>query len=194
MAFDLTLDDGDDGKPWDFDDASKRAKATWIIRTQKPWLLIGSPMCGAFSVLQQINRSRMAQWRWQAMMEHGMKHVAFACELYAEQVKAGRLFLHQHPAYASSWSTEIVEGISKLPGVQTVIGDMCAYGMTSTDSNGDGPVLKPTKFMTNSDHIAQQLSHRCPGHPRHVQLINGRAAAAQVYPPELCKAILKGLP
>ena len=28
---------------------------------------------------------------------------------------------------------------------------------------------------------------------RHVQLINGKAQAAQIYPPGLCKAVCKGL-
>eukprot|EP00973_Karenia_brevis_P068755 9559104-Karenia_brevis.AAC.1 len=52
--------------------------------------------------------------------------------------------------------------------------------------------------MTNSPAVANQLAKRCsnkvpgPKH-RHVCLINGRAKKAQVYPPELCKAICKGI-
>ena len=52
--------------------------------------------------------------------------------------------------------------------------------------------------MTNVPCIAKQLSLRCPnttGHwpHNHVRLENGRAAAAQVYPPALCRAVCKGL-
>ena len=47
--------------------------------------------------------------------------------------------------------------------------------------------------MANSECIARQLAQGCPGNHRHIQLINGRATAADVYPDKLCKAIVKGL-
>ena len=52
--------------------------------------------------------------------------------------------------------------------------------------------------MTNSLCIAMQFLRRCPNRGgynirKHVLLQDGRTKAAQVYPPELCKAICKGL-
>eukprot|EP00973_Karenia_brevis_P032008 4417126-Karenia_brevis.AAC.1 len=75
---------------------------------------------------------------------------------------------------------------------------MCAYGMTSSDEHGVGYVYKPTKFMTNAPAIADQLARKCSNvgqacKHRHVNLMNGRAKKAQIYPPELCKAICRGL-
>ena len=49
LAFDLTVKDPDDGQPWDFSLKSKRDKARRILQESKPILLIGSPMCTAFS-------------------------------------------------------------------------------------------------------------------------------------------------
>ena len=66
---------------------------------------------------------------------------------------------------------------------------MCAFGMTSKDKQGVGAVLKPTTFMTNSVEAYKALSKRCPGHDRHVHLVEGRAAAAQIYPKELCLTV-----
>ena len=52
--------------------------------------------------------------------------------------------------------------------------------------------------MTNSPCIARKLSQKCPNTREHtvhdhVVLINGRAKAAQVYPPALCRAVCSGL-
>ncbi len=48
FAPDLTILDPDDNMPWDFDVPTKRAKALAKIREEKPYLLIGSPMCTAY--------------------------------------------------------------------------------------------------------------------------------------------------
>ena len=78
-------------------------------------------------------------------------------------------------------------------GTVTVVAHMCAFGMRSTDALGEGPVQKPTRFMTNSLHIAHELERKCDGSHRHVALLGGRASAAQVYPKALCMAICRGM-
>ena len=65
--------------------------------------------------------------------------------------------------------------------------------MTSTDKMGEGLVRKPTGFMTNAEFLENRLSLKCCGGHRHVTLTDGRAKAAQVYPPRLCHEILRGL-
>ena len=70
---------------------------------------------------------------------------------------------------------------------------MCAFGMTSTDEQGEGLVCKPTTFMTNSSKLANHLSKHCDNQHRHVILINGRAKQAVVYPDALCDTICKGI-
>ena len=84
------------------------------------------------------------------------------------------------------------------PGVLRVTGHMCPHGMMSRDEHGPGLVLKPTGWATNSPYIAEQVSAQCSNkggasYHRHVPLLFGRARAAQIYPPKLCTAILKGL-
>ena len=64
--------------------------------------------------------------------------------------------------------------------------------------NGEGLVKKPTGWLTNSPYISEQVSKLCSNRwkaakHRHVHLVSGRAKAAEVYPPKLCIAILKGL-
>ena len=59
FALDLTVNDPVDDKPWDFTDPAKRERARKLRRDTKPMLLIGSPMCKAFSTLQQLNYPKM---------------------------------------------------------------------------------------------------------------------------------------
>eukprot|EP00972_Heterocapsa_arctica_P017609 2603148-Heterocapsa_arctica.AAC.1 len=63
----------------------------------------------------------------------------------------------------------------------------CQYGMTSRRPDGtQGPVLKPTRWLSNSAAILARFSRKCSrGQHDHVQLVGGRAAAAAVYPPDL---------
>ena len=48
FALDITVNDPDDGQPWDFTRPEKRDKARAIRRQQRPYMLIGSPECKAF--------------------------------------------------------------------------------------------------------------------------------------------------
>ena len=52
---------------------------------------------------------------------------------------------------------------------------------------------KPTKFMTNPYHIANELGKRCDNSHIHQPLVDGRAKNAGKYPEGLCKAICRGL-
>ena len=57
FAPDLTTADAN-GRPWDFDIAENRRRAREMVLSKKPMLLIGSPMCTAFSAWQRINRHK----------------------------------------------------------------------------------------------------------------------------------------
>ena len=81
LAFDITVNDPDDGQPWDFNVRAKREKAREILRKQQPYLLIGSPMCTAFSSWQHLNNARMgntAKARRQEERDraHELRHLA----------------------------------------------------------------------------------------------------------------------
>ena len=39
----------------------------------------------------------------QGRLHNAVQHMEFVCELYREQAKEGRYFLHEHLATASSW-------------------------------------------------------------------------------------------
>ena len=125
--FDLTTIDAD-GKHWDCNQMEMRNRAVRRVLTDQPLFLIGSPMCIAFSAMNRINYSRMDKAEVEAKMAYGRSHLEFCAKLYAIQWKAGRYFLHEHPASASSWEEECIKKILKAEGVEKVIGDQCQYG------------------------------------------------------------------
>ncbi len=184
--------------PWDFDVPAKRDKALRKIQQEKPKLLIGSPMCTACSLLQNLSKDKGNIDQKKQLLTRAIKHVHFCITLYWEQLKNGRYFLHEHPDTATSWQLPAMVQLLSHPGVIRTRGHMCAYGMNSEDADGEGLVHKPTGWATNSPYVAEQVSKLCSNRwlgakHRHVHLIFGRAKAAEVYPPRLCTAILKGL-
>ena len=60
-------------------------------------------------------------------------------------MKAGRIFLHEHPKGASSWKDEEMQKLMAEDGVHWVSGPMCNWGMKLTDREGErGFVRKET--------------------------------------------------
>ena len=177
---------------WDFRRREERRRAEQYLDENKPKLLIGSPMCTMFSPLQRL--TPWTQRKEDLWTEH-RRRLKFVVSLYRKQIEEGRYFLHEHPLRASSWGMKEVQDVCGVGGVRIVVGDQCMYGLTTEGSKkGEvAPAMKSTKFMTNSYHIAQELRRRCNGSHKHQALTDGRAARAARYPPELCRAICRGM-
>lgn len=199
-ALDITTCD-EHGKPWDFSDATTRSKAERLIDDMKPDLLVGSPECVAFSPWQRLNRLRSRDPdKYRRMREDGVTHLKFVCHLYAKQVKAGRYFLHEHPAQADSWTESCIQDILGLEGVDSIVMHQCQLGQC--DETGR-PVKKPTRWMSNSSCILNRLNLQCTGvkgwcsrnveQEKHRPAFGKVAKQAAIYPFQLCRAILEGL-
>ena len=79
-SHDLTTTD-DDGRQWDFDSVDMRNRAVRKLLKDKPLVLIGSPMCGPFSSMNQINYSRMDAAEVAQKIEYGRRHLQFCTKL-----------------------------------------------------------------------------------------------------------------
>ena len=193
FSLDLTAP-SPDGTVWDFSRHDCRRRALELVQSQRPYLLIGSPPCTAFSNLQNLNRCRPGgNEKVDAAQRKAAVHLSFCSRLYREQMAHGRYFLHEHPKSATSWKLGCMTELSNDPMLLTAEIDQCAYGLRSKDKEGEGPAKKPTRFLTNSVAMQQALSKKCQGCVRHVQLVEGRASAAQEYPRELCRAVTRGI-
>ena len=199
FALDLSGND-ENGHAWDFTRADMREKAKALVLKERPYVLIGSPPCTAFSSWQHLNAARLG-WTAQEIRRRraeGELHVRFCCELYKLQAAAGRYYLHEHPANATSWQLEEVRAMLQLDGTRQVVGDQCQYGQETSSGH---PVKKPTRWLTNSPELAKTLGDRClgaagrctrPGGGSHAVASGKIAREAAVYPFKLCRAILRG--
>ena len=103
LALDLTVPD-ENGELWDFSIPSMRTKAEKLLDEQKPTLLVGTPMCTAFSSWQFINDKKRTPKIVETEKKSGRVHLAWMCKLYLKQMSEGRLFPHEHSGNAASWN------------------------------------------------------------------------------------------
>ncbi len=203
FAFDLTVCDPDTGEPWDFTKRSCRDKARHLLRQQRPFLLIGSPACTAFSTWQYLNERRVKDPSKLRRQKVAAKlHLDFVVSLYVEQVQAGGYFLHEHPQWATSWQLPTVRELLDVDGVERIHADQCQFGAEVQRGGQKGwPSLKPSGFMSNAPKILEALGRRCtgkngacsrPAGGRHVTLEGQLTRDSQQYPRALCQAMLRG--
>ena len=113
-----------------------------------------------------------------------------------------------------------IKKLAAIPGVDVSQGDQCQYGAEARSGPRKGsPVMKPTKFMSNSPKILEALSLRCQATPvrshdgmerqkapgyggtwcsrpvggRHAVCAGGICRAMAEYPRGLCKAVFRGV-
>ena len=187
-----------EGEYWDLSRDSDIKELHEMLDYERPYLLTGGPPCEAFSMLQALSKDKRPEEETARRLEVGLRHLHTAVRIYRRQYEEGRVFLHEHPAGATSWDDSEVIALQKLPGVFTVCGPMCTWGMEVSDGRRSGLVFKKTKWVTNSPRLAKVLDTWCSnqsgtGYHVHVDLIGGLARQAARYPPKLVAAILKEL-
>ena len=116
-------------------------------------------------------------------------------ELYKQQVKEGRWFLHVHPASATSWSLKEITDVVDMEGVDVTAAGHCTSGLETWGMDGKSweAAMKKTRFMSNSPEILSELTRKCDERHRHQQLLGSRAGLAARYPVGLCRAICMGV-
>ena len=82
------------GNAYDLTKASDRAKVRSILRTEKPYIVIGSPPCTEFSQMQRNwNHHRLPPEEVRRRLIEAQLHLAFSTEISRFQMKHGRHFL-----------------------------------------------------------------------------------------------------
>ena len=188
-ALDLETIDPVTGRKWDLSDVADQRRAKNMIYKHKPQLLTVSPPCTLFSALQNLSGGVKDE----VALRKAVALVEFAVELCMIQHKAGRWFVFEHPASATSWRLPCLKQLTSERGMYEVVLHMCQFGMTQHDAQGEGLVKKPTRVYTNSEAIDGLLDRQCDGLHRHIQLMNGRAKAAAAYPTALSDAFIDGV-
>ena len=124
-----------------------------------PDLLIGSPPCTKFSILQKSVRAKGLTDQQQEKFEVGLgqatRHINFCVRMYHKRRIKNRYYLHEHPLTATSWQLPSMRTIVEHHGNHEAVADQCAYGLKTKDPvYGILPARKPTRFATYSPAIA----------------------------------------
>ena len=176
---------------WDLSLPKQQEAAREALKRESPYLLVLSPLCVAFSTLQNLNKNSA---RYESLLATGRMHLEYACSLAGDQLDRGGRILFEHPWGASSWLEPRLKALLARPGCRRVRCDQCLFGQRTVDMSGQVmPAQKATGFLTNDEYLAKALDRRCPGHHDHGALMGGRAKATERYPPRLVAAILKAL-
>ena len=173
-----------------------KEKARALMRKDKPFMLTLSPMCGPFSSLQELfNYPGRPEPEVRQRLADGLAHMRFALELCIEQHQAGRLFMFEHPAGASTWSTKMMQEIANLPGVELVDFDFCMAGMKTVEASGRrAHAKKRTRVLTNSPSLQLLLREvQCRREHEHAELLNGKAKACEKYPEKFCRMVCEAV-
>ena len=175
---------------WDVRRKDHRQKFRNHQRKRCPKTLMASPVCKAFTLLRQLNRSRMDPQKMKEDLAEGVLMWDFSLQAIEEQLEHGDYFGLEHPETASSWTLPQTQPLLERPDVAVIVFDMCHWGL---DVKSDGILSrKSTRFATNNPWLAQQLAlAQCDGQHEHRHLIGGLPSLAQEYPPALCECIAK---
>ena len=169
---------------------AKDKKRMWDeLDRDDPELVVNSPPCTAFSPLQEWNFPRMDLEKAMILVGDGLEHLWTASDVACWQHQRGKVFLFEHPRPSKAWEEEPLQRLMELDDIYVCTCDMCAFGMKVNE----GLNKKSTRWVTDSWHIAMELQKRYTGDHDHEPLTHGKAAMAGVYPPQLCKAIFRGL-
>ena len=189
----MTTTDPSTGMPWDLSDTRVQRKVKQLIKETEPFCVVGSPPCTAFSPLQELSRKKRDPQVVAGEFRRARAHIIFCLEVYNMQIKARRHFVHEHPRNSKAWMLPEMMQFMMKAEVDSVVTNMCMFGMTSHDEKGIGLVQKATRIMSTSVEVLKRVQRTCSGYHRHVQLISGRAKAAQVYPREFCHRLCQGI-
>lgn len=177
------------GRTWDLLNPEDQRAAWTVFHKTRPKLLVASPPCTLFSCLQNLNGKPDPE-----KYRKAVKMVEFAVDMCVAQHRAGRRFVFEHPATASSWKLPCLQKLAELKGMYSVDFNMCCFGMKVTKPDGKtGMVLKQTRVYTNSESIDSLLDRRCSKDHDHIPLIGGLAKQAAIYTKELCDAMIDGI-
>lgn len=168
----------------------KDVKAMWkSLCEESPEVILACPPCTPFSLLQELNFPKMSVPKVTGMILEGLHHLRIAAAVCKWQYRHGRVFVFEHPLTSRAWEEPEMQELMCMKDVYVCTTDMCAYGMRV----GGGLNQKPTRWITNSYEVARELQRRCNHQHEHVHLMGGKAHGAEVYPKELCRAVLRGV-
>ena len=104
--------------------------------SEKPYVLITSPLCTALSKLTSLNVRHISPSERKQIANKAQRHLEFICKLIMIQHRDGRYFIHEHPGGISSWQDQCVQEVLTVTQATITEFDQCLFGLMATDRDG----------------------------------------------------------
>ena len=159
--------------------------------SEKPYVLITSPLCTALSKLTSLNVRHTSPSERKQIANKAQRHLEFICKLIMIQHRDGRYFIHEHPGGISSWQDQCVQEVLTVTQATITEFDQCLFGLMATDRNGSlKHCRRRSKLVSTMPAIDSIFSGKlCQERHEHAHLAEGETHDARVHPSQLCKAI-----
>ena len=162
------------GRDWDFSNVTMRNHAFRRVVTEKPFMLIGSPICSRWSNSMHLDWDTMDEETQGELMGKAAVHLKFVCKLYKLQHDGARYYMHEHSQGTQTGKEEFIRTITEHIGARFLVIEGGESGRRAT---GERSNCRHTMqlWLTNSPAMGATL--------------NQRRETAQ----ELCRAIDDGI-
>ena len=170
------------------------------LKRVKPGLLIVSPRCTHFSVMQNMNLGRKSPEAMKQFLQELRKSkvlLRFAVEMIELVMDYGGVFVFEQPVTSKAWQERELERLLRREDVRLAQCDQCMFDLHEETIDGKKYYRKPTGWLTNSEAIEDKLNKKCDHGHEHQQVLGQqsgepRSRKAQRYPTKLVRAILEG--
>ena len=138
---------------WSMSGEERMEEIEQHIRDEEPVLLIGSPMCRAFSTLIELTQAgKPSEVELKNLVERCVTHLKFYFRMHETQRNAGRLFLHEHPWMRGLVASVSLTKMAEKDGVHKTEGDLCRFQLATNS------IEKGSWFMSNSECISRSYA------------------------------------
>ena len=183
------------GVCYDFSELEDRNRAVSRLCSERPYVLITSPMrTNPFKPASLNLRSKGVSHREQTTQK-AREHLEFICKLIMIQHRNKRYFIHEHPDDTSSWHDQCVQEVLAVTQATVTKFDQCQFGSMDADNIGSTKHYgKRSKLITTIPAIDAIFGGKlCQEEHEHIRSSGGEAQDALIHPPQLCKAILSAI-
>ena len=185
---------------FDFCKAATRQQVREELRQSPPELLFLCPLCTNEGGWFHLNVAYMDPQEVATKLAQSRMFIRFCCQLFRQQVRAGKRAVFEHPKGSRLWTYPEVQALCQEHELVTC--HMCRYGLHLPGSKQ--LIRKSTNLLVSHEDM-KCLGKRCPGanHSRHAchQIIAGSAPGvgsisvfAGQYTPQFVQAVLQTVP
>ena len=125
--------------------------------------------------MQNMNMGKTSWETFKTRYKQARELLDFSIRVIIEQISHGRYFVFEHPLSSRVWKLACMSSLMGADDIFEVSCDQCQYGLVL-----DGkPIMKPTRFLTNSEKVVEKLGKRCSREHVHGAVLGGNSKRAQ---------------